>query len=77
MDLKDKVGEIKIVKGGYEHMNGLSHNMTLLQRGENVTYKPEELRKYFEKCLSAKVQMHDNFIQLAEGFLSNYTHNMR
>jgi hypothetical protein len=33
------------------HMNGLSHNLTLLRRGELVTYKPDEFLGYLQLCL--------------------------
>lgn len=38
------------IKKGYQHLNGLSHNMTLLERGEAPNYKPEEFEKWLTQC---------------------------
>lgn len=68
-DLVTNVEEIAVVKGGYEHMNGLSHNLSLLEQGKEITYKPEVFRKYLEKCLKVEVPMHDNFREMAEKYV--------
>jgi hypothetical protein len=35
----------------FYHMNGLSHNMSLLERGEIITYHPTQFRGYLATCL--------------------------
>lgn len=70
MDVIEKYGDFKIVKGGYTHMNGLSHNMTLLQRGEPITYKPEELKEYLEKCIKLDVPISVYFRELSDSFIN-------
>lgn len=48
----------------YEHMAGLSHNLTLLQDGKKVTYKPQQLSEYFEKCEKCGVKLPMNFFRM-------------
>ena len=38
--------------GWYRHMQGLSHNHSLVERGEPVTFKPDEFAGYLRECLS-------------------------
>lgn len=40
----------------YQHMNGLTHNLFLTQRNQEVHYKPEEFKAYLDKCKEAKVE---------------------
>lgn len=51
------------------HMNGLSHNMSLVERGEMVTYKPEEFTNYLRECLKVTVPMDSRLITLIQGYL--------
>ncbi len=36
----------------YRHMQGLSHNHSLVERGEPVTFKPDEFADYLRACLT-------------------------
>ena len=38
--------------GWYRHMQGLSHNHSLVERGERVTFKPDEFAEYLCECLA-------------------------
>ena len=49
----------------FYHMNGLSHNMALAEREEEVTYKPEEFYQYLILCL-AQPNLHPSFKKWAE-----------
>lgn len=48
----------------YTHMNGLSHNISLLERGEAPNWKPEELKKYLKLCESVTVPQDPRFSRL-------------
>lgn len=54
----------------YKHFNGLSHNWTLLARGEEPNYEKEDFYKYLEACLNADVSIEDNWRQIAQNALS-------
>lgn len=41
----------------YHHMNGLSHNLRLMQEGQKVTYKPDEFRDYLRETLTVLVPL--------------------
>lgn len=43
------------------HMNGLSHNMSLLKRGEPITYKPDEFLGYLQLCLNDSKNLDPRF----------------
>lgn len=63
-----KIAELIDKSAGVElwyHMNGLSHNMTLLKRGEPVTYKPDEFLGYLQLCLASGVKLDPRFTTLA------------
>lgn len=53
----------------YQHLNGLSQNMHMLQTGEKPNFRPEEFKEYLKKCLEVKVALHPNFIKLANEYL--------
>lgn len=44
------------------HMNGLSHNMTLLMDGQTPNFEIERFRVYLKKCLEVQVPIHPDFI---------------
>jgi len=48
------------------HLNGLSHNMSLIARGEAPNYKPEEIRKWLCDSLIVEVPLDDRFVRLAK-----------
>ncbi len=63
-----KIAKIQPSYNGTEiwyHMNGLSHNMTLLSRGELVGYKPDEFLGYLQLCLQ-QGKLDPRFKALAE-----------
>lgn len=51
------------------HMNGLSHNLTLLYRGEEIYYKPEEFKAYLADTLKASVPLDPRYKALVERYL--------
>ncbi len=54
----------------WQHMNGLSHNMFLLQSGEKPVYMPKEFRKYLQKCLLIDLPLHEGFIKTIKEYIS-------
>ena len=55
----------------FYHMNGLSHNWSLLERNEEITYKPDEFKGYLELCLKQD-NLDPRFKEIAErGVKSN------
>lgn len=54
----------------YTHMAGLSHNMSLLERGESPNYKPEELRLYAEDCSNVEVPQNEHINKLFKTWLN-------
>ena len=57
----------------YRHMNGLSHNWSLLESGGEITYKPEEFTGYLLDCLQIKdVPLNEQFIGTAQRWLSKH-----
>lgn len=49
-----------------QHLNGLSHNMTLISRGEAPNYKPEQIKKWLCDSLTVEVPLDDRFVRLAK-----------
>lgn len=41
----------------YKHMNGLSHNFSLLASGQQPNYKPEEFIDYLRKCVACGIEL--------------------
>lgn len=66
MDIK--IGAIH--PDAYFHYNGLSHNFTLMSRGETPNYYPEEFNQYLNMCLEVNVPLEPGFVSLVRGFLS-------
>jgi hypothetical protein len=54
----------------YYHMNGLTHNMFLLQSGKEITFYPEEFKDYLRKCLSSSVPLHEEFQKTVKEYLA-------
>ncbi|HYD35546.1 MAG TPA: hypothetical protein VD999_05740 [Vitreimonas sp.] len=48
-------------KKHYYHMNGLSHNLTLMQQGEKVTYQPDMFLSYLRSCAQAGIELPSDF----------------
>ena len=53
----------------YTHMAGLSHNMSLLERGEAPNHNVEEFIKYLRMCMKVKVPLPEHFIELYKIYL--------
>jgi hypothetical protein len=66
-----KVKQIPYPNELFYHMNGLSHNMALAERGEEVTYKPEEFYPYLALCL-AQETLHPSFKAVAQREVKKY-----
>lgn len=66
-----KICKLKYPNDLFYHMNGLSHNMTLLERGEEVTYQPDEFRQYLALCSKAEYYT-PNFRKLMDKGLEGY-----
>lgn len=45
-----KIKYVPYPNANFYHMNGLSHNMSLLERDEPITYNPEDFLGYLELC---------------------------
>jgi len=50
---------------GYKHFNGLSHNWTLLARGEEPNYEKEDFYKYLEACINVTVPLIPSWREIA------------
>jgi hypothetical protein len=56
------------------HMNGLSHNMMLAWRGEQVTYKPDDFKEYLETSLKiTELRLDERFTNLCTKYLQTFT----
>lgn len=53
----------------YTHMNGLSHNLTLVYNGEMPNYRKEEFDQYLTKSLLVTVPLDDRYRGLAVKYL--------
>ena len=53
----------------YYHMNGLSQNIYMLQKGEIPNFRPKEFQDYCKKCL--KEDLHPDFEKLFKAYLEN------
>jgi hypothetical protein len=49
-------------KNNFTHMNGLSHNFNLMQRGEKIVYYPLDFQLYLKDCLLLNdVEINDDY----------------
>ena len=53
----------------FEHMNGLSQNMWMLQQGIEPNYRPEDFKEYCRKCLEVK-PIHPDFERIFREYIS-------
>lgn len=68
--LEDTNTPIGIVPENYwQHMNGLSHNMRLVEEGGAPNYYPEVFNAYAKKCLEVTVPQHEGFRALLQAYL--------
>lgn len=56
----------------FTHMAGLSHNHTLVERGEPVTYKPDEFAAYLQRCLERTDDLDPSWIHEHAHWLACY-----
>ena len=66
---KDVLVGVLVNSAGY-HMNGLTHNMYLLQSGEEPNYHPEEFADYCKKCLELGNLVHPTYEELFDWYLN-------
>lgn len=59
----------RISKEDYEHLNGLSHNMTLIYNDQQPNYEPERFKKYIEDCLACQEVLHPLFVMVCLNYL--------
>lgn len=50
----------------YYHHNGLSHNLTLLARGQQPNYEVDKFKEWLRECLAVTVQLDERFVELAK-----------
>lgn len=53
----------------YIHMNGLSHNLTLITNGELPNWQPEQFKSYAIKTLQVKVPLNDRYKEIMSDYL--------
>lgn len=54
----------------YEHLNGLSHNFSLLERGEAPNWKVERFNQYLRDCLKVTVPLSDKWAALVNNYFA-------
>lgn len=54
----------------YKHYNGLSHNFSLITRGEPPVYMPEEFKDYLEKCTKVRVPLDEKWLAIVAPLLT-------
>jgi hypothetical protein len=63
-----------LAEGTFTHMNGLSHNHSLLEREgpPGVTYRPDAFAAYLEECLMSGEVLDERWSQVAKVFVQWY-----
>lgn len=70
-DLEDREIPIGIVDNQYyKHLNGLSHNWSLVYRKEKPNWRVEEFNQYLTNCLKVTVPLDSRFTSLASAYLA-------
>lgn len=54
----------------YTHMNGLSHNYTLMANGGKPNYYPEIFNKWLIDCLKVSVPLNEEWVAVAKAYLA-------
>lgn len=67
-----RIHKLPYPNDSFYHMNGLSHNMTLLENGEEITYQPHEFQGYLAMCLQEE-GLHPEFKKLAKRGIKELT----
>lgn len=57
-------GEFIYENEQFYHLNGLSHNFSLLARGEKPNYKIEEFTKHMQSCIGCGIELDNRWIQI-------------
>lgn len=70
LELEEMRTSNTIIGDRYEHMNGLSQNLYLLQIGEEPNYRPEDFREYCRRCLELP-DLQEDFKELFSWYLDN------
>lgn len=73
VDLEAKI-ELIPKDDTFDHLNGLSQNMHMLQSGEEPNFRPMEFKKYLHECLYlTNVPLLPAFVELAKKYLEDYS----
>lgn len=55
----------------YSHLNGLSHNFTLVRRGEQSNYQPHTFNQYLRNCLKCTVPLDKRWLLVVKEHLAS------
>lgn len=58
------------IENNYTHMNGLSHNIALIERGEAPNHNIPQLNQYLKDCFKVSVKHDKRFDHLISNYLS-------
>jgi hypothetical protein len=64
-----KIPELIINGTHFTHMNGLSHNFTLMRTGNVPNYQKENFDRYLMQCLQCEVEIDKDWRALVENYL--------
>lgn len=59
LNMNEQVGYLNT--SNYYHMNGLSHNFYLATKMMEIVYRPDEFKRYLEKCVKLDIPLDDRF----------------
>ena len=59
----------KISSHLYVHLNGLTHNWSLVQQGQQPNYRPEQFRMWVMECMKVKVPLNKLWLLTAKKYL--------
>lgn len=62
----------KIPRELYEHLNGLSHNLTLIYNGSEPVWQPQRFTKYLLDSIKVAVPLDPRYIKLVEEYLKKH-----
>lgn len=68
-ELEDRDIQIGSLKRGYKHLNGLSHNISLLYQSSTPNYNLDEFHAYLEDTLSVSVPIDDGYRHIIIAYL--------
>lgn len=55
----------------WSHMNGLSHNFSLITRGEIPNWRKNEFDEYLKKSLKVAIPLDENYVKIVTNYLAN------